>query len=127
VEQRVGTLYGMGTFGYMPPEQALGEADQIDERADVFALGAILCVVLTGQPPYIGSPEQVKRLSARGDLTAACARLDASGADAELLGLCKECLAADLKARPRDAGVVAQRVAAYQAGVQERPCRPLGL
>src|SRR5262249_10361492 len=48
VGQRVGTLYGMGTFGYMPPEQALGEAEQIDERADVFALGAILCVVLTG-------------------------------------------------------------------------------
>src|SRR5262249_5989713 len=40
--QRVGTLFGMGTFGYMPPEQALGEADQIDERADVFALGATL-------------------------------------------------------------------------------------
>src|SRR5262249_2375238 len=33
VGQRLGTRYGMGTFGYMPPEQALGDAEQIDERA----------------------------------------------------------------------------------------------
>src|SRR5262249_31257289 len=31
----------MGTPAFMPPEQALGEADQIDERSDVFGLGAI--------------------------------------------------------------------------------------
>jgi serine/threonine-protein kinase len=46
--QRLGTLYGLGTFGYMPPEQALGESGQISSRADVFSLGAILCCILTG-------------------------------------------------------------------------------
>src|SRR5262249_25455288 len=45
---------GMGTPAYIPPEQALGEWDAVDERADVFALGAILCVILTGEPPYRG-------------------------------------------------------------------------
>ena len=32
----------MGTAGYMAPEQARGEVDRIDERSDVYALGAIL-------------------------------------------------------------------------------------
>jgi serine/threonine-protein kinase len=34
----------LGTLAYMPPEQAKGEVESLDERADVFGLGAILCV-----------------------------------------------------------------------------------
>ncbi|MEO6771791.1 MAG: protein kinase [Kofleriaceae bacterium] len=40
----------MGTPAYMAPEQARGEP--VDQRADVFALGAMLYHVLAGTPPY---------------------------------------------------------------------------
>jgi serine/threonine protein kinase len=44
----------MGTPAYMAPEQARGEGDRVDERADVFSLGSVLCEVLTGQPAFLG-------------------------------------------------------------------------
>jgi serine/threonine-protein kinase len=41
----------IGTACYMAPEQLRGLHDRLDERTDVFALGATLYQILTGQPP----------------------------------------------------------------------------
>src|SRR5262249_36447177 len=111
----------MGTPAYMPPEQARGEAALIDARADVFALGAILCEILTGCPPYAGdTADEVCRQAAEEDLRDAHARLEACGADEALRDLARRCLAADRLARPPDAGVVARELTAYLASAQER-------
>jgi serine/threonine protein kinase/tetratricopeptide (TPR) repeat protein len=111
----------MGTPAFMPPEQAGGEIDKLDERADVFGLGAILCVILTGQPPYVADDSDAVRLMAiRGKLDDAFARLAACGADAELVGLTKRCLTPERDDRPRHAGEVAETVTAHLADVEQR-------
>jgi hypothetical protein len=50
------TLEGdiLGTPAYMPPEQAMGWIQKIDERSDVFALGATLFEILAGRAPFLG-------------------------------------------------------------------------
>jgi serine/threonine-protein kinase len=116
---REGTV--AGTPAYMSPEQALGELDRIDERADVFGLGAIMCEILTGQPPYPGlSGNSVLRHARRVDLAEALARLDGCAADSELVELTRQCLAPDPHDRPRDARAVAEAVTGYLTGVEER-------
>jgi tetratricopeptide (TPR) repeat protein/tRNA A-37 threonylcarbamoyl transferase component Bud32 len=114
----------IGTPGYMAPEQALGALDQIDERSDVFGLGGILCAILTGQPPFVApNPESARQLAAEKNLGATLARLDACGADRELVAICKGCLAAEPVERPRNAGAVADALQSYRVAAEERARR----
>src|SRR5262245_35365631 len=79
----------VGTAAFVPPEQAVGDATKVNERSDVFGLGALLAVILTGKPPYVGETSEAVRVqAARGKLEACFARLDASGAEPELIALC---------------------------------------
>ncbi len=111
----------LGTPSYMAPEQARGEIDLVNERADVFALGSILCEILTGQPAFIGRGSgEIQRKAALGDLADAFTRLDASGGDGDLIALAKDCLAREPEDRPRSASAVSERVTVHLLGVQER-------
>jgi predicted ribosomally synthesized peptide with SipW-like signal peptide len=114
----------LGTPAFMPPEQAGGAVGRVDERADVFGLGALLCAILTGVPPYrAATAEAVQLMAVRGQTAGAFARLDGCGADPALIALCKRCLAAERADRPSDAGEVARAVADLRAEAEERARR----
>ena len=102
----------LGTPVYMPPEQANRELDEVDRRADVFALGAILCEVLTGRPPYTGTFAQVRAQATLGLTGPALERLTGCRVVHEWVVQCRSCLQADPADRPPDAAVMATRAVA---------------
>jgi eukaryotic-like serine/threonine-protein kinase len=110
----------MGTPAYMPPEQAMGLVESLTERSDVFALGAILCEILTRKPPYTGTMQDQLLAAMHARLEEAHARLAACVAPEALVSLARDCLEPLPKDRPKDAGVVAQRIADHLASVEER-------
>ena len=108
-----------GTPAYMAPEQARG--DPVDTRTDVFSLGGILTVILTGRPPFLGGTVQDTVLKAsRAELHDCFTRLEACDLDPELVALAKFCLAEQPDSRPADAIEVAKAVANLRAAADDR-------
>ncbi|VTR92690.1 serine threonine protein kinase : Serine/threonine protein kinase OS=Singulisphaera acidiphila (strain ATCC BAA-1392 / DSM 18658 / VKM B-2454 / MOB10) GN=Sinac_2761 PE=4 SV=1: Pkinase [Gemmata massiliana] len=117
----VETVAGLvkGTPAYMAPEQARGEL--VDVRTDVFALGGLLAVMLTGKPPFLGDTVLDTVLkAAQGELSKCFTRLDTCEADTALVQLAKRCLAVQAKDRFENGQAVAEAVAAYRTSVEER-------
>jgi serine/threonine-protein kinase len=111
----------LGTPGYIAPEQARGEIDNLDERCDVFGLGAILCAILTGQPAHTGrSSNEILAVAMKGDLSEAHARLAARGTESMLVELALQCLTTEKQHRLRDARVVSEEMSQYFLGIKGR-------
>jgi serine/threonine-protein kinase len=110
----------VGTPYYMAPEQALGE-DDIDARADVWALGLLLYQGLSGTLPTRG-PNLGRVIRAIAiDPLPPLARM-APHAPTALLALVGRMLTRDREARPAEMGPIARELAALSRGA-ERPRR----
>jgi serine/threonine-protein kinase len=94
----------------MSPEQALGK-DQLDARADLYALGAIAYHMLSGHPPFQGeTPMEVMFAHARQDVTPMSGENGAIPADLERVVL--RCLQKSPDSRYADASELERALAA---------------
>jgi len=99
----------MGTPAYMSPEQAAGKIDRIDERSDVWGLGAMLYELLTGDIPFPGKSAQVVMLKVISE-DVVPVREKEPNAPAELCAICERCLARDYESRYANAKDLAEEV-----------------
>lgn len=88
----------VGSPGYMPPERARNEIQQIDQCSDVFGIGAILYFLLYDRPPFSGST----RSEALAQSCEGSVRFDPEPEDATLVPICKAALATNPEERYQD-------------------------
>ena len=117
-EAVVKTAYGeiMGTPLYMPPEQAKGQLDKVDELSDVYSLGAVLYELLTGQPPFETGPLKLilDKVIAQEPTPV---RERCPDIPPELAAICEKSLSKNPKKRYASAKALADEIRRFQSGV----------
>ena len=103
----------LGTPGYMPPESLLGRPGDVDEKSDVYSLGAVLYRILAGRLPYEFDtfPEFVAKISAGEPVPPR--EIDPSVPEA-LSRLCLHALAKERAERIDSARELAEAIRAWQ-------------
>lgn len=104
----------LGTPNFASPEQATGDLSAIDERTDVFGIGAILYYLLTGQPPYIGRDRvEVEDRARRADRGIVRSSASFPRPPRELFALCRKAMAMDRHDRYASVDTLAQDLRAF--------------
>ncbi len=110
----------VGTPAYMPPEQARGEIERVDQRSDVYSVGAMLYQLLSGQVPFV--PKDA-RVSARTILMRVLEgppvpirALRPQGVAPELEAICDKAMAREPSGRYADMGELADDLRAFLEG-----------
>ena len=88
----------VGTPAYMSPEQAAGDP-ALDHRTDIYAVGVLAYEMLTGQPPFTGTPQSVMAAHVHG-VPPRIVRADVPPA---MVRLVMKCLEKDPSYRPQSA------------------------
>jgi serine/threonine protein kinase len=100
--ERTATGTALGTPAYMSPEQAMGLVDQLDGRADLFSVGAMMHALITGHRINNGRTEQEALVMAATKPVPSVARL-APHLPIELIKVIDKSLAWDRRNRYQDA------------------------
>ncbi|MFH1228684.1 MAG: serine/threonine-protein kinase [Planctomycetota bacterium] len=113
------TITGMaiGTPNYMPPEQAMGQKDEIDPRSDVFSLGATMYHCITGRVPFTGKEiYEVLSKVINDEPVSPSSIIKMIPKDIETI--CLKCMNKDKAKRYQTAGELATDLKRYLAGEQ---------
>jgi len=115
----------LGTPHYMAPEQARGQREEVDERADVHGLGATLFAALAGRPPFQGAdPIEVLRATVEREAPDLLASAPSGrGVDRDLATIVAKCLAKEPERRYPSALALASDLDRWLRGepVEARP------
>ena len=111
----------IGTPAYMAPEQTRGEKETIDARTDIYSLGVVMYVVLTGVRPFQGS-ERMLLVRIQEEEPTAPRRLD-NTIPRDLETICLKCLRKVPSERYSSASALSQDLSRYLAGqpIRARP------
>ena len=116
-----------GTPAYMSPEQIKGAI--LDERSDVFSLGAILYEILTGTPPFFGT-DGMSIIANRttGSTIAPINTHTYSWNDLDIVAICMKALSVDSSERFSSAHHVETEIKEWLDGIkaQERGMKLVG-
>lgn len=115
----------LGTAKYMSPEQAAGQSESCDERTDVYALGAVLFELLTGEVPFRGNVRATLHQKLHDDAPSPRSLVPSLPRDLETI--CLRCLDRDLTRRYRSAAEVADELQRFRDGhpIHARPVSPV--
>jgi tetratricopeptide (TPR) repeat protein len=105
----------LGTPNYMPPEQAEGNLEAVDERSDVYALGATLYEMIALRPPFEGS-NVINVLHKIIFEDPVSPRRAVPDLDRDLETVCMKCLEKDPARRYGSAGELAEELRRYLRG-----------